>query len=240
MLRFYYVIIISIPLIIYYIVKIRMIMRNPEKYSEEYKYGIARNMARKVMRNSRIKTLFFGTENLPKDTGYLMVSNHQGKFDALGIIYSHDEPCSVVIDKKTAKMVLTNEFIMVLDGIRLDKEDIRQQLSCIKRLSEEVKSGKHFLIFPEGGYDNNKNTLQEFMPGAFKAALWSKKPIVPIALIDSYKPFGINSLKKVTTQVHYLKPIYYDEYKSMKTGELADYVKGLIEEKINSVLSEPA
>lgn len=34
----------------------------------------------------------------------------------------------------------------------------------------------------------------------------SKTPIVPVALIDSYKVFGVNSLKKVNTQVHFLEP----------------------------------
>jgi 1-acyl-sn-glycerol-3-phosphate acyltransferase, putative len=36
----------------------------------------------------------------------------------------------------------------------------------------------------------------------------------------------------ITTYVHYLKPICYEEYKGMKTQEIADLVKIRIEEKI--------
>ncbi len=236
MLRFYYVIIVSLPLIIYYILKIHYIMRHTERYSEEYCYGVARNMVRSVMRNAHIKTKYYGTENLPKDGGYIMIPNHQGKFDALGIIYSHDAPCSIVIDSNTAKMILTSEFVDVLKGIRLDRDDMRQQMRCIKQLSDEVKSGRRYIIFPEGGYEHNHNTLREFMPGAFKSALWSKQPIVPVALIDTYKPFEINSLKKVTTQVHFLKPLYYEDYKDMSTKEIADIVKTTIEKAIQNAL----
>ena len=34
-----------------------------------------------------------------------------------------------------------------------------------RRLSDEVKNGRRYIIFPEGGYDHNKNELQDFMAG---------------------------------------------------------------------------
>ena len=51
---------------------------------------------------------------------------------------------------------------------------------------------------------------------------------MPVALVDSYKPFGLNSLRKVRTQVHFLAPIYYEEYAGMKTSEIAELVKSRI------------
>ncbi len=232
MLRFYYVIIVSLPLIIFYIIKSRYVMRHFDRFDDEYCYSMARNMVRKMMRNGRIKTKYYGVENLPKDGGYIMFPNHQGKFDALGIIYSHKKPCTIVIDMKRSKMLLTNEFIGLLRGIRLDKADMRQQMRSLKQMSEEVKKGRRYILFPEGGYDHNHNTVQDFLPGAFKSALWSRKPIVPVALIDSYKPFEISSLRRVTTQVHFLKPLYYDDYKEMTTKQIADHVKNSIQEAI--------
>ncbi|SEL38012.1 1-acyl-sn-glycerol-3-phosphate acyltransferase [Butyrivibrio sp. ob235] len=238
MFRFYFCIFISFPLIIYYIVKIRIMMINPDRYSEEYRYGVARNMVRRVMKNSRITTKCYGLENLPSEGGYIITPNHQGKFDALGIIYSHDAPCSIVIDSTTAKVELTHEFVDVLGGIRINREDNRQQIAAIKELAEQVKNGKRFIIFPEGGYTDNKNHLQSFMPGAFKAALWSQVPIVPVALIDSYKPFGEGGYKPVETQVHFLKPLYYENYKDLKTKEIAETVKKNIENKINEICKQ--
>ena len=210
-------------------------MRHPDNYTEEYRYGVATSMVHCVMKNGRIRTEYTGTENLPKEGGYIMFPNHQGKFDALGIIYAHSKPCSILMEEERSHMLLTSEFVDVLDGIRLNRHDMKKQLSAIRQLSDRVKHGKKYIVFPEGGYNHNQNTLQEFMPGAFKAALWACCPIVPVVLIDSYKPFELGGLKKVTTQVHFLEPIYYDDYKNMNTKEISDMVKGLIKNKMEAL-----
>ena len=62
--------------------------------------------------------------------------------------------------------------------------------------------------------------------------MMAKVPIVPVALVDSYKVFQGFSLRKVTTQVHFLKPLYYDDYKEMSTKEIAAEVRLQIEKKI--------
>ena len=63
-------------------------------------------------------------------------------------------------------------------------------------------------------------------------ALKAKAPIVPIALIDSYKVYNSYHLGPVTTYVHYLKPIPYEEYKNMRTNEIAEMVRQRILDKI--------
>ena len=233
MIRYYFVITVSMPLIIYYIYKIRFIMRHTDWFSEEYRYGVASHMISVIMINARIRSRCSGIDKLPKDGGYIMISNHQGKFDVPGIMHFHKSPCSVVIDKERSKQILLNEFIDVVDGIRLDKNDIKQQYECLKLVAERVKNGKKIIIFPEGGYDNNGNNLLDFIPGTFKVAIWSKMPIVPVALVDSYKAFGLkNGIKRVTTQVHFLDPIYFEDYKGLKSAQIAEKVKGAIEDEI--------
>ena len=74
--------------------------------------------------------------------------------------------------------------------------------------------------------------MQEFKGGSFKSAVKAKCPIVPVALIDSYKSFDTKSIEKVTVQVHFLKPMLYEEYKDMKTVEIAEEVKKRIEKVI--------
>ena len=85
---------------------------------------------------------------------------------------------------------------------------------------------------------NNKNKVCDFKAGSFKIALKSKAPIIPIALIDSYKVFNSFHIGPITTYVHYLKPITYEEYKDMKTTDIAALVKQRIQEKIDEVSAE--
>ena len=56
--------------------------------------------------------------------------------------------------------------------------------------------------------------------------------MVPIALVDCYKVLDQKGSKPVTVQIHYLKPIEYEEYQGMKPAELAALVRSRIEAKI--------
>ena len=209
--------------------------RHLEKYSQEVRYAYGQYVIKLMRQTGMIRTKVFGTENLPEEGGYMMYPNHQGKYDAYGIISVHEKPCSFVMDKAKSYKLFISQALEMLQGKRLDKEDMRQALTIINEVAEEVKKGARYILFPEGKYEDNKNTLQEFKSGCFKIALKSKAPVVPVALIDSYKVFDSNHIGPVDTQVHFLEPIFYEEYKGMKTPQLADLVRSRIQEKIDEV-----
>lgn len=233
MLRLVYVIFISLPFVVYYIGKAHYIARHRERYSEEECYRLARKCIGIMMRNGRIRTEAYGMEYLPQEGGYVMYSNHQGKYDTLGIMSAHQKPCTIVMDAYRSQLPIADPFIDLVNGSRLDKTDMRSQLRTILKIADEVKNGRRYIVFPEGGYDHNRNDLQEFKPGAFKCATRSGAPIVPVAIIDSYKVFGVNSLRRVKTQVHFLPPIFFEEYRDMNTQEIARMVK----ERIAAVIA---
>ena len=163
----------------------------------------------------------------------MMYPNHQGKYDVLGIIYTHKTPCSFVIDKRKSHTILVREVVDLVQGKRLEKNNPRQGIHIINDVAEEVKNGKRYVLFPEGGYKfNNRNKIFDFKAGSFKIALKSHMPIVPIALVDSYKVFNSFHFGPITTYIYYLKPITYEEYKDMRTQEIAALVKSRIEEKL--------
>ena len=66
----------------------------------------------------------------------------------------------------------------------MDRNDIRQSLQVIVNVTNEVKNGRNYLIFPEGTRSKMGNEMLEFKGGSFKAATKAKCPIVPVALID--------------------------------------------------------
>lgn len=233
MLRLVWVCLISLPLILFYLWKVGYIERHSWKYNEWDRYQVARRMVALMKRNGFIHTKTYGKEKLPSDGGYVMYANHQGKYDSLGIIGAHDRPCTIMMDEQRSHLILADQFITLLKGARLDKTSMKTQFETILHVIAEVKEGRRYIIFPEGGYYHNRNNVQEFLPGAFKCAMKAKSPIVPVALIDSYKPFELNSLKPVTTQVHFLEPIYYEDYKELSSKEVAELVRNKIMETIH-------
>ncbi|HHV10016.1 MAG TPA: 1-acyl-sn-glycerol-3-phosphate acyltransferase [Clostridiales bacterium] len=235
MFRFYFVIITGILFNLYYLPLMWYYAKYRDKYTEADCYKVGQRLVRLIKKRAGVETVTTGTKNLPETGGYIMYSNHQGKYDSLGIINSHKQPCTVIMDKATGDEIVPRLFINLLQGKKLDKQDPRQQVEVINQVIAEIKAGRRYLIFPEGGYRDNRNNLQEFHPGSFKIPLKSKCPIVPVAIYDSYKPFGENTIGPVTTQVHYLEPIYYEQYKTLKSKELADLVYSRINEKMHEI-----
>ena len=237
MLKLFYVIFMNLKRAPYIIPKMRYEANHPKKYSEEERYSLVKYCIDLMNKSGKIETIAYGYENLPKEGGYMMYPNHQGKYDVLGIMETHEKPCSFVMDLKKSHTMLVREFCDLVQAKRLEIDNPRQGLTIINQVSKEVKNGKRYILFPEGGYHlNNKNKMYDFKPGCFKIALKAKVPIIPVALVDSYKVFNSFHLGPITTYVYYLEPIYYEEYKDMKTKEIADLVKSRIEAKLNEVV----
>ena len=77
MLRFCFVILISLPFILFYLGKAGYIERHDEKYTEEERNEVARRAVSIMQRNGLIHTDVYGTENLPKDGGYAPLSQNR-------------------------------------------------------------------------------------------------------------------------------------------------------------------
>lgn len=242
MFRFYLTILINLYRIPFCLIKMIHYAKHPEKYDEPTRYALGCSIARMVQHTSRIKTTAYGTENLPKEGGYLLFPNHQGRYDMIGIITCHSEPCTFIMAEERSHMPITSQMCDLLQAKRMIRSDLRQSLKVIFDVAEEVKNGRRYVIFPEGGYEHDHidNKMGGFKPGCFKTALKSKMPIIPVALIDSYKAYEGVSYKKVFTETHFLKPIYFEEYQGMSTYEIAEIVKKRIQEAIDNIMASRA
>ncbi|HHV09807.1 MAG TPA: 1-acyl-sn-glycerol-3-phosphate acyltransferase [Clostridiales bacterium] len=205
---------------------------NIQKYDAATRYAYLHKLVPIVNRRGRVTIECHGIENLPKETGYIMFPNHQGLFDALAFLETHERPFVTVMKKEVKDTILLKQIIQLLQAEVIDREDIRQSMQVIMNMTRRVKEGENFLIFAEGTRSRNGNKLLEFKGGSFKSATNAKCPIVPVALIDAYKAFDTNSIKKLTVQIHYLKPLYYEDYKNMKSTEIAELVASRIEQTI--------
>lgn len=206
--------------------------RHVEKYTEEERYRMLRFIDSRAIKGGRITIDAHGQENIPKKDGFIFFPNHQGLFDVLAIANVCPRPFSVVMKKEIQSIPFLKQVFTCMKAYAIDRDNVRQSMQVILQVAKEVKEGRNYLIFPEGTRTKNPNHVQDFKGGSFKSAVKAKCPIVPIALIDSYKSFDTKSIKKVTVQVHILKPMFYEEYKDMKTVEIAKEVKSRIEKVI--------
>lgn len=205
-----------------------------DKYTDEERYALIRYIDRRANIGGRITIDVHGVENIPEKNGFVFYPNHQGLYDVLAIIEACPVPFAVVNKKEVQNIPFLKQIFACMKAYAMDREDIKQSMQVILDVARDVKVGRNFLIFAEGTRSRNGNELLEFKGGSFKCAMKAKCPIVPIAIIDSYKSFDTSSIKKLTVQVHFLEPMQYDDYKNLKSTDIAKIVKNKIEETIKN------
>ena len=223
----------NILLVPYMWIKLCYHASHVDKYTEEEHYKMLRYITYRANKGGNVIIDVHGQENIPKENGFMFFPNHQGMYDVLAIIDACPKPFSVVAKKEVANVPFLKQVFACMKAYMLDREDVRQAMEVIVNVTKEVKKGRHYLIFAEGTRSKKGNQIQDFKGGSFKSATKARCPIVPVALIDSFKPFDTNSITPVTVQVHFLEPLLYEEYKDMKTNEIAETVKERIQNKIN-------
>ena len=201
---------------------------------EEKKLALLKKIVAHANAGGNVTVKAYGTEHIPRDGSFMFYPNHQGLYDVLAIIDTCPRLFSVVVKKELKDIFFLKQVFQIIGAYALDREDVRQSMKVIQQVSQDVAAGRNFLIFPEGTRSRNGNEIGEFKGGSFKSATKAKCPIVPVAIIDSYKAFDTKSIEKVTVQVHYLEPLYYDDYKMLKTHEIAEIVSKKIEKTIDN------
>lgn len=192
-----------------------------------------RRLLIKATRRARVDLDISGTENLPQQGGYLITPNHQGLFDILALFDAIDRPFKIVYKVELRKIGIVADCLDNMEFHGIDRENLRQSIKVIRATTKELKEGMPAVIFPEGTRSKKGNTLNEFKGGSFKSAIDAKAPIVPCAMVDCFKVLDYNSLKKVHCQIHFFKPIPYEEYKGLNSTEIADRVSAQIQQYIN-------
>ncbi len=203
-----------------------------KKISDEKKRILFKEIVTRANRGGNVTVRSYGIQNIPKDQPFMYFPNHQGLYDVLALLSNSPYFFSVVVKKELEHIPFLSKIFQIMGAYAFDREDVRQSMKIIQEVSKEVALGKNFLIFPEGTRPKNKNKVGSFKGGSFKAATKAESPIVPVAIIDSYKVFDTGSIAPVVIQVHYLEPLYYEDYKMMKTTEIAE----LVENKIKKVV----
>ncbi len=218
----------------YWAFQLLMYAKENDRHTEQQRYDLLRKIVLHANKGGRVRIETKGIENIPKQNGFILYPNHQGLFDMLAIIEGCTQPLSVVMKKEVADIPFIKQVRKVMRAQSMDREDVRQSMKVIMQITKEVSEGRNYVIFAEGTRSRNGNELLDFKGGSFKAATKAKCPIIPVALMDSFIPFDSNTIKPASVKVHYLKPIAYEEYKNMKTTEIAALVKERIEEDILS------
>lgn len=207
--------------------------KHTDEYPELEKWQHIQYVMKLAVAAGNVDLQIFGKENIPAENGFMLYGNHQGLFDVLAIVSSCDAPLGIAYKKELKNAPLLKQIFACTKSFALDREDVRQSLTVIQAVTKEVQNGRNYVIFPEGTRSKLGNQMLEFHGGSFRCAIKAKCPVVPMAFINSFKVLDEKGSRPVTVQLHYLKPILYEEYKDKKASELAAMVKDRIQQVLD-------
>jgi len=129
-----------------------------------------------------------GRENIPKTGPYIMCSNHIHWLDP--VLYVCETPRMVyAVGKEELFSNKIKGFIMRRLGVIPVSREVRgDNKDSLAEAKSRIEQGNLFLIYPEGTRFGFKKGVKP-KKGIALLAMETKVPIIPMAMVGSFKPF---------------------------------------------------
>lgn len=85
-------------------------------------------------------------------------------------------------------------FFQTID-VPVDRSNRIASYRALKKVEENINKGLSLILYPEGTMSKNPPEMGEFKAGAFKLAVDTKVPILPISFLNNYKLMKGSGLK---------------------------------------------
>ena len=197
--------------------------KNRSKYPIEKRYKKLHDLTNHISNAFDVVYHVEGKENLP-DGNLAFYPNHLSGYDPVAFISVIDRPTTFVAKKEIAKWPIVNRCVLDIDGLFMDRDDLKQSLKVMMQVEKSLKTtGWSWIIFPEG--TRNKDymmNVKEFHHGSFRPAVKAGVPIVPVAHFGTFRiTKNKPQYQKYHVFIKFLKPIMPEEYQNMSTQEIA-------------------
>lgn len=125
-----------------------------------------------------------GAEHIPRGEAFIVISNHQSKYDIFALIAALDMGVGFVAKRELFRIPGLSFWMRQINCFSLDRRDVGGGGTALAQLAADLKRrGMGFVIFPEG--TRTRHPLREVQPfkrGAIRLASESGLPVLPVAL----------------------------------------------------------
>ena len=142
-------------------------------------------------------------------TPAIVICNHNSLIDV---------PVSTPFLPRANKTIAKKSFIYVplfgwiyqFGSVIVDRKNDQSRRTSFEKMKRVLDSGLDMLIYPEGTRNKSSEPLKSFYDGAFKLAIETQKPIIPVVLLNTKKilpAYPIMCFKPGKIQMDILAPI---------------------------------
>ena len=149
-----------------------------------------------------------GAENLNARRPAVFLFNHRNNFDVFMVAALVRDNWTGVAKKELASNPLIGTLGRLLDAAFIDRDDTAAAVAALKPVEEAARKGLSILVAPEGTRLDIAG-VGPFKKGAFRIAMATGLPVVPIVIRNSDLVAGRNSttLHPGTVDIAVLPPI---------------------------------
>ena len=159
--------------------------------------------SRGILKVTGVTLTVEGLENIPKEGPCVFVGNHRSYYDIPLLLASLDKPHGILAKEELGKIPLLNRWMKLLGCVFVQRDDLRASVRALNDATAIVESGRSFVIFPEGTrYKGEEGGVGEFKSGAFRIAVKTGAPVVPVALTGARALFENNGNRCHPGRVH--------------------------------------
>lgn len=175
-----------------------------------------------------------GKENIQKGKSYIYVSNHTSFLDIPGITMAIPGQFRPLAKKELLKIPIFG-WIAKSAAVIVDRSSGQSRKESMDSLKKIISMGISILIFVEGTQNRTKELLQPFKDGAFRMAIDTQQPILPMVVVGArpLMPPGTVDMKPGTIKVIIGKEIPTDGLTGNDVTTLKEktfnIMKGMIE-----------
>jgi fatty-acyl-CoA synthase len=127
------------------------------------------------------KVRVVGKEYMETPGAKIYASNHTSYFDVLPLMLGLGVPYRFVAKLEVGRMPFIGTFLSQMGHLKFDRTSAESRLRQAQELEEFLRHGESVFVFPEGTF-GPEDGVRPFQLGAFKAAVATGVPIVPVSL----------------------------------------------------------
>jgi 1-acyl-sn-glycerol-3-phosphate acyltransferase len=166
------------------------------------------------------------------------IANHQNSYD-LFTMSNAVQPGTVSVGKKSLKWIpFFGQMYWLTGNILIDRNNTNKALNTIEVTADKIKKkGLSVWLFPEGTRSRGRGLLQ-LKTGAFRTAIQSKVPLVPICGSNQHGTIKLNRWNNGKIIIEFLDPIHLSEESKNSLRQTANEVHALMKDKIDKLNEE--
>jgi 1-acyl-sn-glycerol-3-phosphate acyltransferase len=174
-------------------------------------------------------------DRITRGKSYIFVSNHTSFMDIPALVVTIKGQFRALAKKELLKIPVFGWIAQVMCVV-VDRSSNESRRKSIENLKRILGMGISVLIFPEGTQNRTGDPLQQFYDGAFRIAVETQEPVLPIVVLNAGKimPPGKAYIQPGKIVVVVGKPIPTTGLTLTDVKDLREKVFGIMSEMITS------